>query len=395
MKGTNISNAGKVQFITSSIVWIFVGALVIRLLVVYLTHGHWFNTDSYAYIKQAEAIISGQPFGYFPNGYPFIIALAKITAGESLCIYFLLLLNVLLSSSSVILCYLIGRKIFDEKTGVIIAVVLMFYPNQLNYVREIMSEVPAEFFLVAGLYAFLRRRYFISAILLLVTSYIRTEFIPVALILGLILILRDKTWMNVYKYAAGVIVVILVVAVIRYEGVVEPPANLGKNLLIAVNTNSQEGLTFSTNRYSKDQIAHPITTYLSFVGSHPSKFISQRLWSFWEFWGPWPGDGNDPSARRSTLAKCIIGTRFFFLILALFSIFLYWHRWEPWVLLMPVLVITTVHFLFYSTPRYEYVIEPLVIILAMGGLKVLYGKFNKNSLLHRELRRPQRATEIS
>ncbi len=107
----------------------------------------------------------------------------------------------------------------------------MLYPNQLNYVRELMSEVPAEFFLMAGMYAFLRHRYFISAVLLMVTCYIRTEFIPVICILGLILFLRDKKTENLYRLIAGTMVVRYINSDHRYENIVKPPNNLGHESL--------------------------------------------------------------------------------------------------------------------------------------------------------------------
>lgn len=349
--------------------WIIGFSILTRLLIVFLTHGHWFNTDSYGYIKQAEAIISGHPYGYFPNGYPLIIAFFKIITGDSLSVYLLLFLNILLSSLSVGIAYLIGRKLFGEISGVIIAIVLMLYPNQLNYVRELMSEVPAEFFLMAGMYAFLRHRYFISAVLLMVTCYIRTEFIPVICVLGLILFLRDKKTENLYRLIAGTVVFVSVIAIIRYENIVKPPNNLGENLLFAINKNSHEGLEFSTKRYSQEQINHPIKTYLNFAVQHPSRYLSQRFWSLWELWGAWPGDGNDPSMKRGWPAKLVIGSRFLFFLLALYAVYKNRNRWDIYILLTPVFVITAVHFMFYSTPRYEYVVEPLVIILAVGGLK--------------------------
>lgn len=157
---------------------------------------------------------------------------------------------------------------------------------------------------------------------------------------------------------------------------------MGENLLYAINRNSHEGLDFSTSRYTQKQVAHPITTYLYFAARHPSQYLSQRLWSLWELWGPWPGDGNNPGVKRSMVAKCMIGSRFIFLLLALFAIYHYRNRWETYILLTPVSVITVVHLVFYSTPRYEYVVEPLVIILAMGGAKIICNKIHAYRKCH-------------
>ncbi len=381
------------KIIKRKLFWILCLAVLVRLLVLYLTKGHWYNTDSYNYIKQADSILSAQPFGYFPNGYPLIVALSKIIAGDSLFIYFLLFLNVMLSAMSVALGYLVGKELFGDRTAIVIAFVLLLYPNQLNYVREIMSEVPAEFFLMLGLYALLKDRYFISSILLIITCYIRTEFIPIFFILGLIILLKDRRLGNLYKFAAGVMLMAAIIVFVRYDGIVKPPNNMGENLLYAINRNSHEGLDFTTSRYTQEQVAHPITTYLNFAEQHSSQYLSQRFWSLWELWGPWPGDGNNPRARRGVLAKCVIGSRFIFLLLALFAAYSYRNRWQTYILLTPVFIITAVHFVFYSTPRYEYVVEPLVIILAMGEVKIICNKIHKYWKCHPDFPRLTRGKE--
>jgi 4-amino-4-deoxy-L-arabinose transferase-like glycosyltransferase len=299
----------------------------------------------------------------------------------------------MLSAMSVVLGFLIGKELFGDKPAILIAFVLLLNPNQLNYVREIMSEVPAEFFLMAGLYVLLKHRYFISSIFLIITCYIRTEFIPVIFILGLILLIKDRKPVSFYRFAAGVIFMLLIIATARYDGIVKSPNNLGENLLFAINKNSHEGLDFSTSRYTQEQVAHPITTYLNFAEQHSSQYLSQRFWSLWELWGPWPGDGNNPRARRGVLAKCVIGSRFIFLLLALFAAYHYRNRWETYILLTPVFVITAVHFVFYSTPRYEYVVEPLVIILAIGEAKTIYKTIRKHLKCHPEFSRLAREKE--
>ncbi|HKI44274.1 MAG TPA: hypothetical protein VKA08_02965, partial [Balneolales bacterium] len=224
--------------------------------------------------------------------------------------------------------------------------------------------------------------YFISSVLLIYTCYIRTEFIPVILILGLVLSLGDRKLENLYKFAAGVMLMILSIAFTRYAGIVKPSNNLGVNLLISINRNSHDGLDFSTSRYTQAQVAHPIRTYLNFATRHSSQYFSQRLWSLWELWGPWPGNGNNPGSKRGVIAKCVIGSRFIFLLLALFAVYHYRNRWGTYTLLTPVFVITAVHFVFYSTPRYEYVVEPLVIILAMGEAKIIFNTIRKHLKCH-------------
>ncbi len=343
-------------------------SLAVRGLFILFTHGHWFNTDSYDYIRQADAILAGNPKSYFPNGYPLLIVLAKYLFGGPSYICLLLFLNLLMSTASVVAGYLIGKRLFGRNTGLWIAFVLSLYPNQLNYVREIMSEVPAQFFLMSGLYAFLKRNYLSAAVLLTITCFFRTEFIPVVIILGIILRLKEKQPGRVLRYLAGLLVLCSLIGLLRHEGIIKPPANFGMNVLFAVNADSHHGLDFTTDGYTQEQIKHPVKTYLAFAWNHPAIFASQRLWSLWELWGPWPGNGNEPGAQRGTMAKLLIGSRFIFFLLAGYMAVKRRHEWEVWILMVPVIAITGIHFALYSTPRYEYVVEPLVLILGIAGI---------------------------
>jgi hypothetical protein len=61
----------------------------------------------------------------------------------------------LCSIGNIILAYLIGKLIIDEKTGLIAALIMAFYPLDVNYATWIMPDVPLSFFHAFSIYLFL------------------------------------------------------------------------------------------------------------------------------------------------------------------------------------------------------------------------------------------------
>ena len=75
---------------------IALGALL-RIYIVFFTALPHIHKDTYEYYKQADTILSGGYTNFFPNGYPFIIALAKLLSASNY--------NLLLLWLNILLCY--------------------------------------------------------------------------------------------------------------------------------------------------------------------------------------------------------------------------------------------------------------------------------------------------
>ena len=360
---------------------ILVAALTLRVYASFFSGLANYNTDTYSYFKMADAIIAGEPISYFPNGYPLIVSIVKLLFGDSaLVINVILIINVTFSTLIVLMSYFIARSFLSPLPSLLACSMVAFWPNQINYVRHLLSEVPATFSLTLGMLLLLRAmvatkerlRSFAAGFFLFLSGLIRSTLSPLGfLVAAYLLLLRQKR--TAVLLLAGLMVGIFTNLILIHTGVIAEPSNTGGNLLLSINKSSGDNAFFSAVQFSDEEKSHPLSTYVKFAMDYPSEFIRLRLSSFWELWGPWPSPG-DPHASRSVLSRALIGVRFPLLLVALLGVWL--NRRSPATILigLPIMLITVVHVVFFSSPRFTYTVEPLVIILAMAGLYGIYGK---------------------
>ena len=89
-----------------------------------------------------------------PPLYPYLLAGITITIGGSL--QYLRLATVFLGALTVVFVYLLGQELFDKRIGVFAAILTAFSSYHILYSRVLMLEVPVIFFLIAGLYFYVR-----------------------------------------------------------------------------------------------------------------------------------------------------------------------------------------------------------------------------------------------
>src|SRR6266567_9443753 len=77
---------------------IVLAGCLLRVWICFFTGLPNMHVDSYEYYNQADTLLAGGYTNYFPNGYPFIIALMKWIAGNRSAIG-LLWLNIFLSTA--------------------------------------------------------------------------------------------------------------------------------------------------------------------------------------------------------------------------------------------------------------------------------------------------------
>lgn len=99
-------------------------AFVARLFICFginLSHN---IVDSDEYFLQADKLLEGSYINYFPNGYPYIIAVAKLISGSH-TVALLLWLNILLGTCSVYFVYSITERVFSDTVLALLAAFLM------------------------------------------------------------------------------------------------------------------------------------------------------------------------------------------------------------------------------------------------------------------------------
>ena len=333
------------------------------------------KTDSKYYLTMADAILAGAPISDFPNGLPRIIAGMKLLVGAQHLLNGLLLLNVALSTLSILLVFLIFARLFGRREAALAAALIAALPNQINYVPQVMSEVPCAFALLLATWLLVTGRLAAAGTAYYATAMIRSTLLPVGIVLVGALIVANR-WREAMRLAAGLAFGFGIDLGLQALGLISPPSNLALNLLVSISNTSSAGINFSIEHFTAEERANPLLTHVRFMLAYPSAYLHMKLSAVWELWGPWPSNGA-PFNYRGPGARLAIGLRFPILALAVVAL---WHnrrRLEVWALALPAIVLTVIHTAFFANARFSYPAEPLLAILAVVGAVQLWRSWVK------------------
>ncbi|MDZ7719251.1 MAG: hypothetical protein U5K72_10590 [Balneolaceae bacterium] len=315
-------------------------------------------------------------FSRFPNGFPLLLAGLKTLLPDLWIPTSAILTNIFASTAVVGLCMGISKRITKNSLAVIfVGLIVAFYPNQLNYVRQILTEPVTTFFLVLHAYLLFNNKYFSSAIFLVIAALFRSTLLPLIPIMLIILFITERTWnpkSPAFKFFGGTASIGLIYLLLVLFDVVKPSNNLGANLLISISSYGGN-VDYTLSGFTSEEMKEPIKTYLSFAIDHPVEYLKQRLLSLNELWG-WPSMGEPP---RGIARKLLIAIRIPFLIGSVTALYLNFKKTEIWMLFSPILVITVIHVLFFSTTRFTHVVEPFAVVLTMISLNSIYNRWFK------------------
>ncbi|MEP0547405.1 MAG: hypothetical protein ABJF88_10775 [Rhodothermales bacterium] len=343
-------------------------AVALRVGVVAASGGGLRTTDSGYFFGYAEDILSGAPTADRSNGYPLLIALLSLALPGAWVSMALVTLNVVASGAVVALVGWIGRRVGGWDVGLLAALGTAVYPNQLNYVRYLLTEAPATFLLVAAVWLLLRRRAPISSAVVAggclgLGVLLRSSLLGVGVFLLVVLVAYRRPWREVAGLAVGGGLILALNLALIASGTIAPTRHTGPNMLMAIQSSSTEGIVFSIEAFSEEEQARPLATYLRFAAERPATFVRQRASALWELWGPWPEPG-DPDDPRTVPVRLLIGLRFVLIVLAAAGLAQHVRDERAWLLAAPILAITAIHVVFFAVPRFTYVVEPLAAVLA-------------------------------
>lgn len=369
----NLKNTKKYYY---KLALILILAFLIRIIVCFYSGLPWYNSDTYSYFEMADRILNGNPFSYFPNGYPLLIVLLKLLVSNSIIPEALIILNIIfqlmtLFSIERILKYYSVK----ERLRLITLLVIAIYPNQINYTRQLLTEASSLFFLILTIYLYTNKKNLLSGLIGYLTSQFRPTLLP--FLPGLILFeLLNKNYRNVLTLLGGFLIGLFIFLILEKTNIINPPNNLGKNLLISIQSDSYD-IDWNTKNFTADGSSSPIKTYMNFAINNPVRFLEQRLISLWVLWGPLP------VSHRGIFEKLLIAIRFPLFILSILAMIFYkrigLQRDFVLIISLPIIIITAIHTMFFSQQRFTFVVEPFIITLSILFINHLYNLLKQKS----------------
>jgi hypothetical protein len=340
-------------------------ALVIRLFVVFAAPFlEWHTPDTLSYFIQARALLDGGYVGYFPNGYPLLVALVWSVPGWEGSHVPLQVFSVFFSTATVGLVFYLA---FHWKRNWLIAataaLIIALWPNHVRYVPRLLSDLPATFFLISSVACLVSKRWLACGLLVGIAVIMRSSFLPIWLGLCVFAFVRDSKKSALQVFLGGVLPItgMMGLAYLR-SGHFSLGRNLGYNLLKSVGIYRWD-FHFFQRPPPPDASWQGLEGYLGVLVDKPIVFLSQRLQALWDLWGPWVG-----GEGRSWMSRFVVGWRLPLLLVGLSGLAKNWRDSMAWLFAFPAICLTGVHVLFFGHPRFILPVEPFLAVLAAVGV---------------------------
>lgn len=349
-------------------------ALAVRIYVSFFSGLQWHTADTTAYYNFADSLKSGcykQPF--MPPGYSFLVLALDHFGSRDIA---MIIFNIAVSALACLLVYFISARITaSRKLGLLAMAIMAVYPNNVNYVRYILSETPTMFFLSASacIIIFFQDRpwgIFLSGLALGIAGITRITCLPV-IFFYLLVYLSGRRYAKLCGYLFSFLLPVVMVLGMNYYHTQRwfIASSLPLNFIISIE--SRSGNVYNDGvkdpRYQKivdnNDLHGAWSAYFKALKDDPREWLVKRFLSIWELWGPYPA----AEGRRSLPIQLLIGLRFILLALAVRGGYILARRNLSQFLILsgPVITITLLHTLSFSVPRYTHVVEPLAVCLAL------------------------------
>ncbi len=367
------------------IIFILLAAAFLRLLWLDRVPGA-INGDELHYLLTIKSVaLSGHDFASSWNILPIIFFRYPPGQVQAELPYFLLFIPVgflnaslvasrivysLISVGTVFVMYLLGRKIFNEKVGLIAAALCAINPWQIFMGRTAYEVVPASFFYLLAIYFLIKERggriYFsIPLFILAFYSYIGTKIILVPIVLvvcAYAYFLNKKKYLREYLIVTAVAVLLTIFfAAMAYTG-----GNTRTGELY--NPYSQK-VTEQVNILRKASIAHPENLSEKLINNRFTIYandINSRMFDALSF--------KSTFSETDTFVS-LYGTGFFFFLDAIFlilgALYLFADKRREFYLVACLIFLGTLpHVLFISG---SYFSPHLVLFYLFLILPIAYG----------------------
>lgn len=383
---------------------------------------HWrASGDQFGYYHYARELaagrgyvhyITGQPTAYYPVGYPALLAVIFFVVGNTPIpddyMMSVVLTHVAVGTASVALAYLVGRALFDRRSGLIGAAIVAVFPNLVYQVTSVQLETMYIFWCLAALAVVVThdwstgppstRRLLLFGVVLGVSVIIRPFsiwFIP-ALFAGIVV--AGFGWRRALRSCAVPLAVVLVMMVpwtvrnaIQLDAFVPTSTNTGDTLCLdrSMDANGEfrwadhEGCA-DPNLPEVERNSANTRMAIEWVAAHPvreaEQIVRRAVLIFTDDTdgittvntlggGPVMSD-----ATATLLGRIANGVWLVVCLLAAVGLVVVWrHRRRPAtaIVLVSLASLIAIPLLLWGNPRFHLPFSPLLAILAGGAIGAL------------------------
>ena len=169
--------------------------------------------DSAVYIGMGKYIYSLGNAGLWESSRPIIwplllgflwkIGLNVVSAGR--------VMEILFGGLCILFTYLIGKRLFDEKTGLLSSIFLALSPTFFFFDGVMLTEIVSTFFVLVAIYFFIDKKYFMSGALIGISFMTRflQVFVLISVFLAILMHSTQKNIKNLKKVMMGFLLVIM------------------------------------------------------------------------------------------------------------------------------------------------------------------------------------------
>lgn len=191
--------------------------LLIKLLTLNFYKNIWW--DSAVYIGMGKYIYSLGNAGLWENTRPIILPLLLGFLWKTgLNLTIIRVVEIVFGSLCILLVYLIGKKLFDEKIALVSSILLAISPTFFFFNGIILTEVVSTFFALLGIFYLTNQKKYLSGFffgIAFLTRFIQL-FVFIAVILTLLIQINKKNVKNLFKLIIGFIIAIAPFLILNY-----------------------------------------------------------------------------------------------------------------------------------------------------------------------------------
>jgi 4-amino-4-deoxy-L-arabinose transferase-like glycosyltransferase len=362
---------------------LFFLALFIRIAFVMKLKNQFYFDDEYEYFKMVQNFLFGKGLivsenlkAFRPPLYPLILSFLYFLKFNLLGIR---IFQAIISSLTVIFIYLLGKEVFDEKTGFFSSLISTFYPFFIFYTGFLLTETLFVFLIVLTFFYLVKiiekngNLSLKAGILLGLAGLTRPNiqlFFPVLTIH--ILFLQNK-WKKILLLSIGFCLILLPWVIRNYKifNKFIPGTTMGGWVFWEGNNPHSFGgpcsyfpeEIFEIEESQRDKILYKMT--FKVIKENPKRFLFLIKNKFKRFWNIVP---NAPEFEKKILYRTISVFSFGIMIpFFIIGFFISFKNKKAQFFHSLIILLTIFHMIFLASIRYRLPIEPFYLILSVHG----------------------------